>query len=80
MLAGLVFMALTFPSAYLRARINFSEQRGRAPLTMYEIHLMQVFEQIVLFNGVYKIPMYLLFLRTFRKANIWVDTGLVKTG
>ncbi|KAL8614984.1 hypothetical protein ACOMHN_029727 [Nucella lapillus] len=65
---GLVFIALTLPSAYLRARTSFAEQEGRFPLTIYEIHLMQVLEKVNQFTGLYKILLYLLFLSSFRRA------------
>ncbi|XP_076445925.1 uncharacterized protein LOC143283564 [Babylonia areolata] len=65
---GLGFIALTLPSAYLRARMSFAEQEGRFPLTTYEIHLMQVLEKVNQFTGLYKVLLYLLFLSSFRRA------------
>ena len=66
--AGLVFMGLTLPSAYLRARMNFAGHTGRLPLTLYQLYLLQVFEKVNQFNGVYKAALYALFLRSFRRA------------
>ena len=66
--AGLVFMGLTLPSAYLRARMNFAGHTGRFPLTLYQLHLMQVFEKVNQFNCVYKVVLYALFLPSFRRA------------
>ena len=65
---GVVFIALTLPSAYLRARMSFAEQKGRFPLTQYEIQLMQVLEQVNQFTGVYKLLLYVALLPSFRRA------------
>lgn len=66
MVAGLVFIGLTLPSICLRAHISFAENHP----SLLVRHLMQLFEKINQFNGVYKVVLYTLFLRSFRRA-VW---------
>lgn len=77
--AGLMFMGLTLPSAYLRARMNFAGHTGRFPLTLYQLHLMQVFERVNQFNGVYKVVLYTLFLRSFRRAICYLAKAVIRS-
>lgn len=78
-IAGVIFMALTLPSACLRARADFAPQTERGfPLTDYEQVLMRVFEQVVLFNGVYKVFLYASMLRNFRRAVLHMCKACVR--
>lgn len=81
-LVGLCFIVLTLPSACIRARVSFFqfEANGKPPLNPYEIHLTQIFEQIVLYNGVYKVVVYVACLRTFRRAIVHLFTRCVRKG
>ena len=67
-IVALVFIALTFPSCFVRARVSFSTTKDIFRPTEYEIHLMKVFEKIFQLNGIYKFFIYFTVIPSFRIA------------
>ena len=65
--AGLLYIGLMLPSVYIRSQMQFGERRGPFP-TPREAELMKLFEQIVRFNAIYKFFLYVLLLKSFRRA------------
>lgn len=63
--AGLIFIALILPSSIFRAKQYFTEL---ARPSVHDMEVMMFTEEVVKFNSVYKIFLYLAMLKSFRRG------------